>query len=412
MTQGRTGHYRLTEDVVFEPQSPPSVELAAAGPFALGWFAAISIECRCVVLDLGGHRLSQGALHALRQRFFALIELASSPFVAGQGPGPFKQSAEPMEAAASFIVRNGVLGRSAHHGIHGNGNADFVLEDLIIEQFEVAAIHLNGPIRGLLRRVLARDSRTDVPVTGFFSHALNALPVLERAVAAHPEATWRGKSGAQIVKELQATVDVATAAVKAGNKVEGPYANPSGLPDGGLYGVVLNRSGVAVGDFPRDVGDEPASDLVIAGLTVDGLQSAPVEIVALADGTGAAAPGSGGGYGGGKGVVTGPAGDVIPIAALQVDGAYCPTALSEAQFFIAKHGVGRTERGNTNVPSAVLGWAEGGELAPDRHYRVSNGDSMFHVMKGHVYTRPGAPLPSLTAPRQKHRAAARRCHQP
>merc|ERR1711991_459070 len=56
-----------------------------SGPFTLGFFAGISIETNYVTIDLNGFTLSQHPLFYFQQRFFALIEMASQPFVPGQG---------------------------------------------------------------------------------------------------------------------------------------------------------------------------------------------------------------------------------------------------------------------------------------------------------------------------------------
>ena len=56
-----------------------------SGPFTLGFFAGISVETDYVTIDLNGYSLQQHPLFYFQQRFFALIEMASQPFVPGQG---------------------------------------------------------------------------------------------------------------------------------------------------------------------------------------------------------------------------------------------------------------------------------------------------------------------------------------
>lgn len=93
------GVYRLGSDISFNPNSRfsgghghghPTEEQFVNGlydrrAYALGFFAAITIECSDVDLDLAGHTLEQSVEHALTQRFFSLIELANAPFHFGQG---------------------------------------------------------------------------------------------------------------------------------------------------------------------------------------------------------------------------------------------------------------------------------------------------------------------------------------
>ena len=53
--------------------------------YQLGFFAAITVETSDVTLDMNGKSLQQSDEHALMQRFFSLIELGNSPFLAGEG---------------------------------------------------------------------------------------------------------------------------------------------------------------------------------------------------------------------------------------------------------------------------------------------------------------------------------------
>ena len=183
----RPGRYRLTENISFNPNSPSTLSAALAsgelpaavaarlglppaGPvdaflarvpagrrssfaagvdefqpggllaprydpkgFGLGFFAAIVIAADGVELDLGGYRIEQSAEHALLQRFFAVIELAEQPFIPAQGPADF---GDTIRSANNVVIRNGVIGRSAHHGIHGNGNRNVVITDVDFEDYE------------------------------------------------------------------------------------------------------------------------------------------------------------------------------------------------------------------------------------------------------------------------------------
>ena len=115
----RSGTYVLMEDLVVNFNAPSAGEMAApgfspnsidldelywfptraqsvqggaypgldtfAGPFTLGFFAGIAIETDYVTIDLNGFSLQQHPLFYVQQRFFSLIELASQPFVPGQG---------------------------------------------------------------------------------------------------------------------------------------------------------------------------------------------------------------------------------------------------------------------------------------------------------------------------------------
>ena len=142
------GLYKLAEDISFDPNSPkilgdeipaskacmplPSQFTYAGGPYdpaayGIGFFAAIVIAAKDVVLDLNGHTLEQSQQHALMQRFYANIELADQPFIPKEGPHNF---GEKIQAAENVVIKNGTLGRSSHHGIHGNGAKNITIEEI------------------------------------------------------------------------------------------------------------------------------------------------------------------------------------------------------------------------------------------------------------------------------------------
>jgi len=102
----RPGGYKLCENIEFAPGKPSVTAsdeeiantfdpLTVGGPqydkneFSLGYFAAIAVATDDVTILLNGHTISQDPMHALMQRFFAVIELASSPFIDAVGPADF-----------------------------------------------------------------------------------------------------------------------------------------------------------------------------------------------------------------------------------------------------------------------------------------------------------------------------------
>ena len=123
-------------------------------PFHFGVWSIISIECDDVILDLNGHSLKQSDLHYTHQRFFSCIELNKSPFIKSQGPSDFGDAKnENSDYPKNIYICNGKLGKSSHHSIHGNGNKNVLIENLIIKDFEVAAIAINGGENIILRYI-------------------------------------------------------------------------------------------------------------------------------------------------------------------------------------------------------------------------------------------------------------------
>jgi len=143
------GVYTFQEDIVFRPTGTlnssepetwmfPDITTAPynKSPFILGHFAGIIIQTDGVTLDLNGKTFSQSEEHALMQRFFALVELASSPFKPNVGPAAFGD-ASSFFPASNVVIENGKFGRSSHHAIHGNNNKGVTLRYLDISDFEV-----------------------------------------------------------------------------------------------------------------------------------------------------------------------------------------------------------------------------------------------------------------------------------
>ena len=138
----------------------------------MGFFAALSVACSNVTLNLNGYTIEQSAEHALLQRFFAVIELADSPFIKGTGPAQFISEAKQLNAASNIkILGPGTIGRSSHHGIHGNENNNLLIQEITFVDFEVAAVSINNVNKVGIKRCRIKHNRHDVPVLGMFSGA-------------------------------------------------------------------------------------------------------------------------------------------------------------------------------------------------------------------------------------------------
>ncbi len=454
------GNYRLAEDISFNPNSPATLtaavrsgvippDLAMAmelgdpvdayhagmplftqlapegvadftpgGPldarydpaaYGVGFFAAIVITADDVVLDLAGHTIQQSAEHALLQRFFAVIELADQPFVPGQGPASFGTE---LAAAHNVTIKNGTIGRSSHHGIHGNANSDVTVSGVTFDGYEVAAVALNG-VDGLnVRNVTARN-RKDVPVLGTFSSARFIQAYVDHLVRTGSTTTLTVDgvplSAADVQARLRQSInDTHHDLVVSPHMVDGrpqidaathpeEYAvfnNPLGLLDGNSYSFVVNNLGVAVNGFPNvpdGVTKIPSRDIVFTNVKVFDQEAFINEVVALdAGGTAAIDP---------VGAVfqlrnlhpdTG-----APITISSTDDAvaeYTGNPVANAQALVAKaaangdFGSAHLDITRLNIPAAVIDWVENqpgsetlGDIGADWY---CNGDSMFHVNKG------------------------------
>lgn len=417
------GTYTLNSDIHFNPRTaqqlgvdaysasfPSPQQLASeydAKAFGLGFFAAIVVASDNVEIDLGGHRLEQSAEHALLQRFFSLIEVADRPFVPGQGPSNFGMSFRP---AQHVRIHNGVLGRSSHHAVHGNGNVDVVIENIIFQDYEVAAVALNG-VTGLIVRNCVASNRKDVPVLGTFSAAIFIRPFVEYLYTNNVSTTLNLLSGALTVFSVRNSLKTAINAVHADILLTGKinaethpeeyglFHNKLGVLDGNSYGFLTNSFGVAVNGFPDvpSLGfDLPSRDVLFENITIFNNTASINEIVSLKSGSG---------------VANDPVGAVLQLKNLHPhtqqpltvssssdsDAEYTGNVVANAQLLVAKaflegqFSSSGLDLSRNSITQNVLDWAEAvtnsaqaklSNLVSLQNGWVCNGDSMFHVNKG------------------------------
>ena len=427
----KPGEYKLAEDISFNPNStralktdayhaglPLKQQLKSQGgkyddkSFGLGFFAAIVIDIDNVTVDLDGYTLEQSPEHALLQRFFAVIEIANQPFIPGQGPHDFGSK---IESAKKTVIKNGTIGRSSHHGIHGNGNRNIQIKNVLFKDFEIAAVALNG-VDGLLIENCKATSRTDVPVLGTFSSARFIQPYIDYLVEKKSRTTLnighkKSLSAQQVKERLVHAINAVHEDLIVGGKSlisswwhPDEYAlfhNSAGIVDGNCYGFLVNAIGQAVEGFPvqsRYQEYELAKNIRISNVHVDGLQGKVNEIVALNHQ--------------GESVVD-PVGAVFqiknkdpetqkPITVSSDDdreAIYIGNPVANAQAFVAKAYINGDFNGSDldlsrlKITQKVINWIEADPstpesklvtLAPTEDDYICNGDSMFHVNKGVV----------------------------
>ena len=391
----------------FTPGGPMDARYDPAG-YGLGFFAAVVIAAADVTLDLNGHTLEQSAEHALLQRFFSLIELADQPFIPAQGPADF---GEAINAAKNVRIKNGILGRSSHHGIHGNANRNVRVSNVDFVDYEVGAIALNG-VDGLVVRDVNATNRKDVPVLGTFSSGQFIKAYLDELVrnGSETELTVAGVqlTGESIRDELQSAinnthkdlvadpniVDGRAQIDRAAHPTEfGLFHNELGLVDGNSYSFLLNHIGVAVDGFPTQPDGTTriaSKNITFRNVHVKDQEAFINEIVAINQN--------------GKAVidpvgavfqvfnVDPVSGDPVTVSSLDdADARFVGNPVANAQAFVAKafhqgeFGSSRLDLKRLNITEDVVGWIEGSstlaELLPADGY-LCNGDSMFHVDKG------------------------------
>ena len=289
------GVYVLQSDVAFEVfMDPPSLSDTSSTDidlFLVGHTSALQITCDNVVVDLNGHCLRQSLLHYFEQRFFAVVQLGTTMFRQGQGPG-FVQQVEGnrFRACTNVAIINGTIGLSSHHGIIGNDNDNITLWNLTVRDYEVAGVQLNGvhnaviqdaQFRGIpcvpvsfatfslivhkryaLAYGLASDPTFDSAIREAAAAVCEVYDILHNAFSATQEA-----SHGDIAHDLHAVHDALRELAEAddsdNNSNEGSnngehvsrFVSQNGLPDGSaLVGILLHTSGVAISEIGKTSG--------------------------------------------------------------------------------------------------------------------------------------------------------------
>ena len=396
----KTGNatFVLTEHVTLAPReeddfAPPAGDPEyPSPPYQLGFFAGIAVETRTpVTIDLDGFRIQQSRAFALQQRFFSIVELGNSPFLSGQGPSRFGAHV----ACENVTIKNGHLGLSSHHGIHGINCKNVTIENLTVAQFEVCGIQINGGENVVVRNCCVGPTRQDVPVLATYSQARFILPHL-RAAAAEAESGSGVRTlafqhrptltGEEVLARLETALAATLANVKAGRvphhnvPAARVFTNPSRQTDGSGFGIVLNRRGVFVNGFDT-VHMGPAAGNVrmrVENVVIQNIETTMVEVAGLCSGAS-----SDGCYGGGGAFQTGPVGDVFAVERVSdADGKYVGDVLSDAQLFVAAHLPGV---GTTSIRPETVDWALSGGSKSFRRFQYHyNGDCMAHVTKGNL----------------------------
>merc|ERR1712233_41343 len=112
-----------------------------------------------------------------QQRFFSCIALKSVVFPLDQGPGFFGM--EP-KYANNVVIKNGNIGLSSHHGIHGHYNKDVVIEDVHIYDFETHGVQMSYFENLKMKNVEIGPSSTKAYLKGEYAYARWTVQALER----------------------------------------------------------------------------------------------------------------------------------------------------------------------------------------------------------------------------------------
>lgn len=364
------------------------------GEYQLGFIAAVTIECDNVVFDLNGYTIEQSKVHYLQQRFFSVFLLNNKNFIEGQGPVFF--GAE-FQTVSNIIIKNGVIGRSSHHGILARQTENLLIEDVHFKDFDVAGISLSGFQDVIMRNLDIGPNNQNCPVTGRYLHARAMLPRYKQLVEEN------GQRAILINGEKKKIVDVINRIVESMNiiyneEILGYEYDPDDelyqyaqlefgnnnisprVSDGGVvYGILLNGYGGAVmglGSAPRY-----ASNVHMENINIHDFVLNPIEKCKFA-------------LSNSPFTVRGPFADVFDAdVASFVDGDgflhYIGTPFSDAQLAFARATESWSALSHTDMGKRFQRWTSG-EIPLDYQNDVMwscNTDIQLHVNKGPIGLR-------------------------
>lgn len=369
------GHYKLKENIVFHPNPnhdflprKDQKKYQTLG-FSLGFFAVIVIASKNVLLDLNGFTISASKEFALQQRFFSIIELSDAPFIPGEGPGNFSNG---IKSANNVIIRNGTLGLSSHHGIHGNNAQNVFLNNLTITNFEFVGLALNGCSNVVVKDVQIINNNQNVSIAATYSAArfvkLFSENILDRKVLPYDLVNVLKTLLGKLEKEMSITFDQVMKNQKITSDL---FRNDSKLPDGNIYGVLIKNPGFAVNDFASD--GPKAKNIFLYNVSVNNLRCKVDEVIGLSTKDV-------------SGTVTDVAGAVLQIEKIQKNNKYIGNPLSDLQIFLGKIAIDlKIPLGKNNIDQDVIDWSQH-KMLLNRGYKCGS-DSMAHVAKGIIAFR-------------------------
>ena len=221
----------------------------------------ITVECDDVVINLNGFKFELDKRFYLQQRFFSLIEMATKPFLPHQGASTWGLT-DVFYPNNLEIKGPGYLGKTSHHGIHGNHATNVHIHDIDIKHFDVAGIGCNACKDVIIENVIIGPQNNDIPTLGRYTHSRAFIPRLKDLDTMHgdKEMTFYGRETTTVsalCHRMVSQMDMIYNNYIYGQQYDDYdeewiaakklYKNPTGWMDGGTsYGIAINGEGAAV----------------------------------------------------------------------------------------------------------------------------------------------------------------------
>ena len=368
----KPGLYKLEEDINFGPSPKPGPEYAKYKAFHLGYFAAIIVGCNEVIIDLNGHELKGLDDFFLHQPYFSCIETNPAPFIPKEGPGDFG----PLRAKPKYIwIRNGTLGRSSHHGIHGNYNKYVIVENVTIKDFDFVGCALNAESYIYYKDCQIEVNNHQMVLNAKWSAAIFLKLWTERFLKEYPQLL-------PYYNNLNDLINEVIRVRRSGRSLEDKqlrklFSNKSLLPDGNCYGIVSRPPGMAVHDFADFPDEDCCHDFYILNCQIKHIKAKVDEVIGVATADG-------------QGTQIDPAGAVFRVDEFSnINGVYQGNPLSDLQLQLAKL---PQPVSKISISPEVIQWSETPKgrfkeiVLPKQQYLCGQ-DTMAHLNKGVIGVR-------------------------
>lgn len=374
LTITQSGVYKLMEDIVLDFNKTGDYratdEYSDSLAFSLDYFAGLIVNGSDIILDLNQKSIKMSDSFALQQRFFCVIELATAPFLPGQGPGNFG----PIESSQKVFIKNGIIGRSSHHCVKGNQCSYIALQNVTLANWEVAGIALNGGKVFKLDKVKSGPNCQNVPVAGVYSAARFLPKFYPRLKSVVTPQEWKNAE-TKFVALDKIMKRVYDEVISTGRTTHPIFKNDNLVPDGNGYGFLIHPAGIAVHDYKHKDFDQPCEDVELTDCSSFDIKVAVKEVVGISA------------FPNGSGVQLDPSGSVFSIlSVLNSDGTYKPNVLSDAQFAFAElANKYKLQVGKLSISDDLIQWSKTGEsiqsLISKGYSFKCNGDVMYHLCK-------------------------------
>ena len=384
----KPGTYKLMENIIFAPNPQHDFRPVKGDKYYdsrhyhLGFFAAIAIDSDDIIIDLNHKILQCSKEFQFSQRFYANIETNSAPFIKMQGPGNFGTG---IKLPKYIWIRNGTLGRSSHHGLHGNGNSKIIVENVVSQDHEFIGFALNAKSDVYFKNCKALNNAKEMPVNALWSAALFLQQWVSKLIDKYPQlqASYDRLNNliSRVKRELFKYWKLISKDLRS--LFANPQANPElpSLVDGNGYGFLVHPAGLAVHDFDHSIEvKHRTKNVFFKDCQVYELHCRPDEVIGISqkDGTG---------------VQNDTAGAIFKIETVtDHHGHYQANPVADMQLALASLGVHISK---INITPEIIEWANSypaknlqeSVLSKYNYKYVCALDSMAHNAKGVVGIR-------------------------